>query len=253
MNVNDVFAPQRYPQENYIERGEQIDHSQVNSSLQVGGIQVVGPSDSGRSSLVEHHLENHHPLVVDGQQVTTVGDIFSHLLNSLITKPVPERHELTETDLQSITRSEKLVRGAVKDRIGTGQYALVFDDFDEMPTDVREYVADWVSPYTEREISLAIVGKSENEHEVSHSHPKLCDQLDTIRVPEWNKKELIQIGKLGFEAVETPMDEPTLESLADLAEGSPTKMHELCLSTFIDIATEREYDVGQEYLPSGVK
>lgn len=253
MNINDIFTPHRYPRANYVERDEQIDHSGLRDALSDSITHIVGPTDSGRSSLIEHHLSDTFPLVVDGTQATSVEDLFNHLLNSLISNPVPERHEIDETDLQSITSSEQLVRGAIKDRLETGHYTLIFDDFGEMPTDVQEYVASWVESYVDRNVGVAIVASKDNRDAIYQANPGLRDRLRTIQVPEWGTENLKQIGKDGFDTVDTPMKEPTLEPLADLAEGSPTRMHELCLETFIDIATEREYDVGQEYLPSGVK
>lgn len=253
MDINDVFAPQRYPRANYIERDDQINHAKLDETLPDGSTHIVGPPDSGRSSLVEHHLPDNYPLVVNGGQVTTIGDVFNHLLNSLISKPVPKRHELDETDLQSITKSEELVRCAVKDRIETGHYTLVLDDFGKMPTDVQDYVANWIEPYVDNNVGIVTVVAEENQKAVYQANPDLRDRLDTTHIPEWDMDNLKRIGRSGFEIVETPMDELTLESLADLAEGSPTRMHELCLATFIDIATEREYEVGQDYLPNGVK
>lgn len=253
MDINDIFAPNRYPRGNYIQRDGKIDHSKFDEALPDGSTHIVGPSDSGRSSIVQHHLSDSYPLVVDGIEVTTVGDIFSHLLNSLISKPVPPRHEITEPDLQSITRSEELVRGAVKDRIETGHYTLVFDDFDEMPSEAQEYVADWIEGYVGTNIGVATIVSDDNKDAVYEANPNLRDQLTVTHIPEWDKPALKQIGKNGFETVGAPMDDPTLDGLADMAEGSPTRMHELCLATFIDIATERDYDVGQDYLPNGVK
>jgi len=253
MNINQIFAPNRHPCGNYIKRDRKIDHGKLDKTIPNGNTHVVGPPDTGRSSIVQHHLTDSYPLVVNGGKVTTTGDVFSHLLNSLTSKPIPPRHEIPESDLQSITRSEEFVRGAVKDRIETGHYTLVFDDFDKMPSKVREYVADWIEAYVDTNVGITTIVSDDNKDAVYEANPNLRDQLTVTHVPEWGQPNLKQIGKIGFETVGAPMRDPTLDGLADMAEGSPTRMHELCLEMFIDIATEREYDIGQDYLPNGVK
>jgi hypothetical protein len=85
MNTDNIFTPSRYPQANFIIREEHQLEERIDRTRRADApIHLIGPPDSGKTSLVKHATANQPLLTVRGSEISEKDDVARQLFADLI-------------------------------------------------------------------------------------------------------------------------------------------------------------------------
>jgi hypothetical protein len=234
MNTDNVFTPGRYPRANFIIREEHQLKETIDQTQRTGApIHLVGPPDSGKTSLAQHATADQPLLTVRGTEISETDDVARQLFADLTDgeTALPPTLTPSEERIEQVRDEPRDQLRVVQDALRTGQIALLYDDFHAMPDDVQVYVAQLLKGQYERGIDIFVTSADSGRGDLTLANGDLSGRVRFVDVPAWTTSDLSTIARNGFDTLDVGVDEHTIASLADRADGSPTEMHHLCVET----------------------
>jgi hypothetical protein len=231
MSHKDVFAPGRYPEANFITREEHQLEETIEWTQRTGApIHLVGPPDSGKTSLAKHTTADQPLLMVRGSELGQKDDVARQLFADLIDEEngIPPTLTPSEERIEQVRDEPSDQLRVVQDALRTGQITLLYDDFHTVPDDVQVYIAQLLKGQYERGIDIFVTSRQSGRGDLTLANGDLSGRVRSMDVPAWTTSDLSTIARNGFDTLDVSVDEHTIASLADRADGSPTEMHRLC-------------------------
>lgn len=118
----------------------------------------------------------------------------------------------------------------VKDVFRAGEVAVLYDDFHAILDDLQVYVANPVKAQFDRGVDIFVTSTQSGRGDLTLADGDLSGRVCSVDVPTWTTRDLELIGRNGFDMLDASVDEGTITSVAERADGSPTEMHRLCLA-----------------------
>jgi hypothetical protein len=273
LSAHDVFTPSSFPEHTYVARGDEDLEAKLRFAIKTKGqiVSLSGPSKSGKTVLVEKVVGKDKLVPVVGAGILAPDQVWTRVLD-WIDAPVDETAQKSwqlmtgarvgaraETDIviasgeasgdvnTAYTRggvgTERKVRRGLEqviEQLGGTDYVVLVDDFHYMPREVRVEVAKQLKEAARRDVKIVTAAVPHRADDVIRANPELQGRVTVVDVGYWRPRDLAQIAKSGFVALNVDIDAESAERLAHQAAGSPQLMQALCLyACFVLGTTER--------------
>ena len=258
----EVFPPTSFPKYTYVQR-EQFHHERLlqhwmQSSTQIASIS--GPSKAGKTVLVQKVVGEGNLIIVSGASVRSADQLWERVLDWL-----GEPHTTTASSLESNTETSGHEKGATIGVPGSGvagkhsagkahletettqatanrrglpqvvgeiahsPYTILLDDFHYIPPAIQGDVAQQLKDAASRGVRICVASVPVKADNLVRALPELRGRVLAIDLEYWNRKDLIQIAKLGCPLLNLEVDHASLHTFAEEAAGSPQLMQNICL------------------------
>lgn len=258
----EVFTPTSYPTHTYVERDhlhhERLLREWIRSSTQIASIS--GPSKSGKTVLVQRVVGEGNLITVSGASVRTADQLWERVLDwwgephtttassaaastetrtteKGITVGVPGtgaagRHTSTSSHLDTDTTQATVNRRGlvqVVQELAHTPYTILLDDFHYIPAAIQSDVAQQLKDAASRGVRICVASVPVRSDNLVRALPELRGRVLAVDMDYWNRRDLIQIPKLGCPQLNMEVDEASLQMFAGEAAGSPQLMQTICL------------------------
>ncbi len=264
LKSSDVFTPTDFPEHTYVQRDD-LHHERLllewtRSSTQIASI--VGPSKAGKTVLVQRVVGEGNLITVSGASVRSPDQLWERVLDWW-----GEPHATTASTIETSTDTSTREHGGQIGLSGTGAthkqghqnadavaettlatvnrrglpqviqelantpYTLLLDDFHYIPAAIQTDVAQQLKDAASRGLRICVASVPHRADNIVRALPELRGRVLAIDLDYWNKRDLLQIAKLGLPLLGLEIDQPSLHMFANEAAGSPQLMQQICLWT----------------------
>ncbi|MGG5887824.1 hypothetical protein ACLF3G_11855 [Falsiroseomonas sp. HC035] len=265
-----VFTPNDYPRFTYVNRvvaPSLEDRLEQALATPKEVISISGPSKSGKSVLIERMVGVDNLITVSGSEIASTNGLWDRVLDWMgtpSTQSISTEQSTTSGKSSVITGSGGIpsvaggslsagtqssdadkktsavthIRGGitqVQREIANSSYCVLVDDFHYIPRELQVDVGRQIKTAAERGIRMIAASVPHRSDDVVRSNSELRGRTQNIDTEFWADSELLQIGQLGFRALNVWIDESILRALAQNACGSPQLMQRICLNICIHL------------------
>jgi hypothetical protein len=148
----------------------------------------------------------------------------------------------TETKTTGATRGRQgLVQ--VQREIADSTFCVLVDDFHYIRGDLQVDIGRQIKTASERGIRIIAASVPHRSDDVVRSNSELRGRTLNIDTEFWTDRELEDIARLGFKALNVHLQEPMIARLAQNACRSPQLMQRICLNVCNGLNVTRARDV----------
>ncbi|WP_176502627.1 hypothetical protein [Cobetia sp. 5-11-6-3] len=235
----------------------------INSVLSQSGIivQVVGPSKSGKTRAIEKCVGENNLVLVSGSQISKETDLWS-IVSSKLRQPVTtsftysnsrnyEEGDTLKGKLNGAVVSSEYTTGFKKERaqqfeetssfntspfnkclelLSSDDKVLFLDDFHVIPYEIQPRIAAQLKTAAEAGVKICLAEVPHHSNKPISALPDLTGRIHTVKFKYWSEKDLVKIGRLGFDKLHVSINEASLRAFAIEAAGSPQLMQMICLN-----------------------
>ena len=260
MKREDVFTPNSPPTHTYVARNERELELQLEMALKVKNtlISISGPSKTGKTALVSRVLKSDNIIKIAGSEIVSEGALWRRALAWM---EVPGQ----ETRLTQIEAGAKVpILPAIADisgkyvqstsstysddglarvchEIADSDFLIFIDDFHYINRDVQKAVAKDIKTGLEHGLKICVASVPHRADDAVRSNHELAGRISNIDTDYWTNSELVQIGTLGFKALNVGVDNEVLGQMASQCFGSPQLMQTMCLNVCVVKNIEDRY------------
>ncbi len=123
---------------------------------------------------------------------------------------------------------------------------LILEDFHYLSPSVRKQVAQQWKRFVDAQVSVAVLSTTHHAYDLAQANPDLTGRTRHLVMTRWTKRDLAEIGRKGFAALNLRVDQQALDHIAEEAVGLPLVAQaiysEICSSK--SIAARTEHSVG---------
>lgn len=272
--VSDVFVPGGQPSVTYVKRKE-LDLDEAIEEWYASRfkvLHVIGPTKSGKTVVVNSVLGD-RSIQIAGGSIETEEDFWFRVCEKLeislekvlSTEEANSAEEaggivsllqLTFKTVASVRNSteERIVhspKGAALQALENLPYALVVDDFHYIPLPVQVSIVRSLKDPVFKGARIALLSVPHREFDVARAEKEMTGRLDTLEIRPWNEKDLMEIARLGFEALGcADPDNRVAIALSKEAFGNPLLMQGFCKSLCAELGIKDSKSSKQMRLPS---
>ncbi|MBA3819592.1 MAG: hypothetical protein H0X17_11915 [Deltaproteobacteria bacterium] len=264
LSAAEVFTPTSYPTYTYVPRDdlhhERLLRQWTQSSTQIAS--VSGPSKAGKTVLVQRVVGEGNLITVSGASVREPDQLWERVLDWY-----GEPHTTTASRGDTATDTKTSERGGTLAIAGTGastrastasanalsenmqatvhrrglpqvvqelsgkQLTVLLDDFHYIPAAIQGDVAQQLKDAASRGVRICVASVPHRADNLVRALPELRGRVLAIDVEYWNRRDLLEIPRLGCERLGIHLDSASLAMFATEAAGSPQLMQSICLWT----------------------
>ncbi|HUS32657.1 MAG TPA: hypothetical protein VMZ53_29350 [Kofleriaceae bacterium] len=262
LSSSEVFTPTSYPTHTYVVRDdlhhERLLREWIRQSTQIAS--VSGPSKAGKTVLVQRVVGEGNLFTVSGASVRTPDQLWDRVLDW-----AGEPHAMTASQVDASTESESHERGAnlgvagfaqasgrgthghqqsetattqatvnrrglpqVVQQLANSPYTILLDDFHYIPQAIQNDVAQQLKDAASRGVRIGVASVPHRSDNLVRALPELRGRVLAVDMDYWNKRDLLEIPKLGCPLLGLEVDQASLQMFAIEAAGSPQLMQSIC-------------------------
>lgn len=207
-NVSEVFSLGR-PTWTFVDRRGSPEYASVYTALTAAGRIVVlhGPSKCGKTTLANTLLNN--PVVLHGTLIASQAKFFASVAK-----------RLGVTDIEDLA-------GIAEECASVGRSVMI-DDFHSVPKHVQKAILVRAKAFTDLGCTFVLLSLTADLACFAEVGPEVSGRLSRVRSPRWQRTEIEEIGRRGFEALGLDVDRKSLAWFATESYGNPLLMQEHC-------------------------
>lgn len=178
------------------------------------------------SDFIRRFLETQNFTVTKHMNETT-GEAGGSFLSLLALKGQHKEQQINEMLVSSPTDDRVL------DIINERPRFLIIDELHKASDHFKECLADFMKSIVNRDlrnVRLAIVGTVHQPSELVKYDEGVRRIVQEVRIPPMNERESKYLIREGMDRCELTIDNTIVHRIAELSGGSPSLIHELCLS-----------------------
>jgi hypothetical protein len=262
--TKDVFVAGRYPAHTYNPRDERRQENELTRYLQDNGkaLTVSGPSKSGKTVLLEHNLQAHSSIWINGTDLHTIGDFWDKIIEwyglydivgtqqqsggggrvgiraevgvpgvGKVGADFGGDHNVSKTSTASRSRNVPEIATTALREVPV---PIVIDDFHYVDPTLKLDLTRVIKALI-RITHVLMIAVPHEAFEPVRSEPDMNGRVWNLSILPWEEEELKQIAKIGFPLLnlEDPGDAIASE-LARVSMGAPFLMQQLCLDLCLE-------------------
>ncbi len=265
LKATQVFTPSDFPDHTYVARNDSILEKRLRDALETPGeiVSLSGPSKSGKTVLIERVVGQNNLLCVTGASLESPDDLWARVLDLLEQPDEISITGVTTTSIDgtaggegefgiplfakakasgSISLGRESQSGSQRNfgrrgltqviaEIANTELVLLIDDFHYMPRHVQTLIAREIKEAARQGVKICTASVPHRSDDVVRGNPELRGRIRAIDSTYWSQDDLLEIPKLGFQLLNSKLDENSLRTFAVESSGSPQLMQCLCLET----------------------
>ena len=243
---NEVFIPGALPDSTYITRMSTSGFTyeeRLKQALNVSGYLTLisGPSKIGKTVLCEKVIGLENLVEISGSDMLSPSELWSQIGMKAgmpyegTTKTGRQTHDYME-ETYFLTKENVLSYFKEHDLV------LLMDDFHYASEEMQVFMAQQFKDAIRKGLRLIIASLPHRVDDTIRTNPDLQGRISIIDMQAWDKEELEQIPKKGFEELNLPVSGDIIELLAKESIASPQLMQLICLNICI-LAESRKLKV----------
>ena len=261
LSAAEVFTPTSFPTHTYVQRNELLHEKLLSQWIESSGqiASVSGPSKAGKTVLVQRVVGKDNLITVSGASIREPDQLWERVLDWY-----GEPHSTVATRADTKTETKMTERGATIGLAGAGAnnratstnanalmettaatahrrglpqvvqelahtpFTVLLDDFHYVPAAIQTDVAQQIKDAAGRGVRICVASVPHRADNVVRALPELRGRVLAVDIDYWNRRELLEIPRLGCAALGIYVDEPSLTMFATEAAGSPQLMQSIC-------------------------
>jgi hypothetical protein len=261
LRYTDVFVPGGFPRHTYNPRLDlQLESTleQVRHNL-CKLVTVTGHTKSGKTVLVRKILPREDSIWIDGGSISDEEDFWQVVLDQL---DLFQRVETQKNDeIKSgiigsvegganfaIVSGKSAISGTVEANTGSGitqsrelsskvaailglrkeMVPIVIDDYHYLPKKIQGNIIRALKPLIFDGLPVVIIAIPHRRYDAIKVEREMTGRILSIPIPPWSIDELTYISKVGFEHLNSSINENMAHVLAGESIGSPHLMQDFC-------------------------
>lgn len=263
LKASEVFVPGGFPTITYNPRSDKSLENNVREAADnLSKLCIVtGPTKSGKTVLVDRIFPRDCSVWIDSGMVNDENSFWELVIEQLDGYTEIEQQE-SDTSSSEIGLNGGLEANAIvlkgtanlqakyssgnetskKQRRASGnktvalsilqkqQIPLIIDDFHYLNKEIQRQIVRAVKSPIMHGLPVIFIAIPNRKYDTVEVEREMTGRINTIAMPSWEKGELFQIAKLGFDSLKIKVDECMLTQLVEEAYGSPFLMQEFCRS-----------------------
>ena len=236
-------------------------------------VSLSGPSKSGKTVLVERIVERENLIAISGASISSPEELWGKVLDWM---DIPESktdtskvHGATGAGFQAgfpgivkvavdgkggaetssgTSQQTSFRRRGLQDvihEIGNSDFVVLIDDFHYMKRDAQQVVAMALKEAVQHLLKVVTVTAHHRGDDVVRVLSELRGRVRSIDLDYWERNELEQIGKKGFDKLNVDVPISLIRNFAQEAAGSPQLMQLLCLQACFVLDIHKKKDLQQ--------
>ena len=271
----DVFTPSSFPRWNYVSRGLENFERRLDNALKVPQqlVSLSGPSKAGKTVLVEQVVGRDKLIVVPGSILEAPEDLWTEVLDQFEVPLTREEIAGDGVDLEGRVEAKAEVKvpllkggggaqGGIRKRrdravhktfgrggfrqavqaLANSGYIVLIDDFHYIPKKSQSPIVRQCKAAAESGVALCFVTVPHRAEDVLRANSELRGRVFCLDLSYWREKDLVEIGRKGFTALNVTVPDPVLSRFAKESAGSPQLMQAICLSACFHSGIEESLD-----------
>ncbi len=258
----EVFTPTSYPTYTYVARGElhneRLLREWTRTSTQIASLS--GPSKAGKTVLVQRVVGEGNLITVSGASVRAPDQLWERVLDwwgephakvasqASTTSEGSARERAVNlgiTGTGASTRGTNSTTGTtaetlqatvnrrglpqVVDELANKATTILLDDFHYIPHALQNDVAQQLKDAASRGVRICVASVPHRSDNLVRALPELRGRVMAIDLDYWERKDLLEIPRLGCGHLNIQVDTASLMMFATEAAGSPQLMQSICL------------------------
>ncbi len=256
--LRDVFTPGGLPSVTYVGR-EHLELETKLSDAVVRGfafIVVTGPTKSGKTVLCRRVLEREPLIVVEGGQICSEADFWSHIAYQLdiASQTTRSRGETAATSVTGeagggvagffqaktglaqadTTQSTSTLSFnhisilAALDRLVKDKIALMVDDFHYIDPDTQKAIIRAIKGAVFKGLTVVLLAVPHRAFDPMMVESEVEGRFKHVPIPQWALDDLILIPNRGFDALKLEVDRSLQRKICEDSFGNPLLVQEIC-------------------------
>lgn len=259
--VGEVFTPTSFPKYTYVQRKELLHETLLSQWIETSGqiASVSGPSKAGKTVLVQRVIGKDNLITVNGASIRSPDQLWERVLDWY-----GEPHTTVATRADTRTETKASERGATIGLAGAGAnnratqsaanatmettqatahrrglpqvvqelahtpFTVLLDDFHYIPAALQADIAQQLKDAAGRGVRICVASVPHRADNVVRALPELRGRVLAIDIDYWNRRELLEIPRIGCELLGIHIDQDSLTMFATEAAGSPQLMQSIC-------------------------
>lgn len=274
--ISDVFKSIGQPLVTYVKRDSGKLESHLRHAIGESGqlCLMTGPSKTGKTTLYREVLSGLDlvPLVVPCDKRTTVDQIWKAALEAVDFDRVETRTAAStlrvggEAELSGklgwkwLAEAASRFKGTLSRDIADTEarkailsepgpdllipvlrrtnYILVIEDFHYLDDAEKVLLFQQWKRFIDNEVSVLVLGTTHRAVDIANSNKDLVGRIAQIDVGHWEKDDLTEICRKGFDYLGASLSSALMEMIATEAVGLPIIVQQVCYNIFVRIGVE---------------
>lgn len=221
-------------------------------------VSLSGSTKTGKTVLCKKALGSRAYVWVDGGRIKT-GEGFWNYISAELNIPAEiSRTESSETGIEAQgsvpfittasgsklwtkeTTETKRINSMTEalSRMQSEKIILVIDDFHYLPEEIRTDVMRNIKGAVFNGLKVILLSVTHRVFDALKAESELTGRFTAITLPNWNHDDLVQIPRLGFEALNVICPKSIIDQLCDEAQENPFLMQQFCWEICFDCGIE---------------
>ena len=259
IKAGDVFVAGGLPTLTYISRSQNNLEQAVLDYLEERHriLSVSGPTKTGKTVLMKRMLRDEDAIWLSGGTISSIQDFWSLIADELqlftqiettdattetegrttkgeaavpIFKASREGQSLSAYEKQDRTARTRPVSAVARERLRSGLYPLVIDDFHYVDQEIQLQIVRGLKDLVFDGLPVIVIAVPHRAYDVIRVEKEMTGRVEQLEVGFWTPSELIEIAHQGFGALNIADENDDIATrLAEESFSSPHLMQDFCL------------------------
>lgn len=235
--ANEVFIPGALPESTYITRVMNSGFTyeeRLQQALSVNGYLTLisGPSKIGKTVLCEKMIGLEHIVEISGSDIIEAADLWTQI-GMKAGMPQSGTTKNGSREESYMEETYYLTKESVLSYFKDHDLVLLMDDFHYASYEMQIFMAQQFKDAIRKGFRVIIASLPHRVDETIRTNPDLQGRISIIDMQAWNREELEQIPKKGFDELKIQVAKKIIKLLAEESIASPQLMQLICLNICI--------------------
>jgi hypothetical protein len=257
--ASDIFTPGALPNSTYIIRKTFLGFTYEERLIQALNMKgyltfISGPSKMGKTVLCEKVIGIDRLVEVSGSDFSDKDRLWIEI-GAKAGMPLSGLYTSTHQDNSSMSEEYFITRDNVIQYYLEHDKVLLLDDFHYADIDMQKYIAQQFKDAIRKGFKVVISSLPHRSDDAIRTNPDLQGRISIIDIEQWNKEELSEIPRRGFNELGVNTSEVIINRIVDESLSSPQLVQLICLNLCVlaKLDTDNKIDIDEDMIEKAFK